>query len=133
MVRFGGENGLDVRFAAGDVVVIPAGSQSPSSVISSLCLHCFDWLPALVVCVPTGIHILPLSGVAHKCIMQTDDFMCVGSYPTGQIVDMLLGKEGERPAADERIAQLALPEMDPVQGAGGILDKLWKKEATTSK
>jgi len=43
-------------------------------------------------------------------------------------VDMNKGEKGERPAADERIAKLGLPEKDPVQGAGGVLNQLWLTE-----
>jgi uncharacterized protein YjlB len=40
---------------------------------------------------------------------------------------MQYGKPGERPAADERIAQVAMPKSEPVFGADGPLSALWEK------
>jgi uncharacterized protein YjlB len=88
-VQLGGEQGITVSIAAGDVVVIPAG-------------------------------------VAHKNLGASRDFAVVGAYPDGQRLDMNYGKAAERPGADERIAQVALPRMDPVHGAGGPLLGLWR-------
>jgi uncharacterized protein YjlB len=66
------------------------------------------------------------AGVAHKRVEASPDFRVVGAYPRGQSWDMCYGRPGERPAADRRIAELADPEEDPVQGAGGALCRLWK-------
>lgn len=78
--------------------------------------------------VAAGDVIVIPAGVAHKCLVQSADFQCVGSYPTGQIVDMMCGEKEERPAADARIAALPTPKCDPVQGAGGVLTKLWLEQ-----
>ncbi len=67
------------------------------------------------------------AGVAHKKINSTSDFAVVGAYPDGQTWDMNYGKEGERPHADDNIAQVALPKRDPVFGADGPLIKLWNE------
>jgi uncharacterized protein YjlB len=40
---------------------------------------------------------------------------------------MQYGKPGERPAADERIAQVAMPTSDPVFGTDGTMKALWQK------
>jgi uncharacterized protein YjlB len=64
------------------------------------------------------------AGVAHKCIHGTD-FKCVGAYPTGQEYDIKYGEDGERPEADENIANTLLPTHDPVFGKQGPLDKWW--------
>ncbi|TZF86384.1 hypothetical protein FW774_04885 (plasmid) [Pedobacter sp. BS3] len=66
------------------------------------------------------------AGVAHKCLKATKDFSCVGAYPPGGNYDILYGKDGERPAADERIKQVPLPESDPVYGKNGHLTELWQ-------
>ena len=50
----------------------------------------------------------------------------VGAYPAGQSPDMCYGKAGERPQADDRIAKLSLPDLDPVYGAEGPLTEFWK-------
>jgi uncharacterized protein YjlB len=71
-------------------------------------------------------------GVAHKCLEQTDDFGVVGFYPRGQEVDMNYGKLDERPAADERISALALPEEDPLFGPDGPLLTCWNSSSAPS-
>jgi uncharacterized protein YjlB len=65
------------------------------------------------------------AGVAHKNLGASTDFKVVGAYPQGQRPDMNDGKEGERPAADARIAALPLPAQDPVYGAEGLLATRW--------
>lgn len=65
------------------------------------------------------------AGVAHKSIYCSEDFKCVGAYPSGQDYDMKYGEDGERPEADQNIAQLPLPTHDPVFGKQGPLDKWW--------
>jgi uncharacterized protein YjlB len=84
----GGTNGLNIEFAAGDCILIPAG-------------------------------------VAHMQIEASRDFRVVGAYTGGQTPDLLRGLPGERPAADQRIAALALPAADPVLGPAGPVMRLW--------
>ena len=69
--------------------------------------------------------ILP-AGLAHKNLWSSFDFRVVGAYPEGTSWDMNYGKEGERPEADENIANVPLPSSDPVYGAEGFLKTLWK-------
>ncbi|ELR22973.1 cupin domain protein [Acanthamoeba castellanii str. Neff] len=64
-------------------------------------------------------------GISHKCLEQSEDFAVVGFYPRGQKVDMQYGKRGERPASDERIRALPLPDEDPLFGASGPLLMCW--------
>lgn len=72
----------------------------------------------------TGDAILVPAGVAHKKLSSSGGFAVVGAYPTGQQWDMNYGKPGERPQADHNIAQVGLPERDPVLGEAGLLE-LW--------
>jgi uncharacterized protein YjlB len=66
--------------------------------------------------------VLP-AGTAHKLIDASPDFALVGAYPPEQRPDMLYGKPGERPGADERIAKVPMPDTDPVLWhQGGLLD-----------
>lgn len=65
------------------------------------------------------------AGVAHKSVHGTEDFQCVGAYPTGQEYDIKYGEDGERPEADINIANVLLPTHDPVFGKQGPLDKWW--------
>ena len=68
--------------------------------------------------------IIPV-GVAHKNLGSSEDFRCVGAYPSGQDWDMNYGRPGERPKADENIAKVPLPTRDPVYGIDGPLMKGW--------
>lgn len=65
------------------------------------------------------------AGVAHKNLGQSGDFRVVGAYPRGQRWDMNYGNKGERPAADNNIAEVAPPDTDPVFGEDGPLVAKW--------
>lgn len=87
-LHLGGPSGRVFEVAAGDVIVLPAG---------------------------TG----------HKNVGSSPDFLVVGAYPPGCEADMLYGKDGERPEADQRIAAVPLPQTDPVGGQGGPVLEKW--------
>jgi uncharacterized protein YjlB len=87
-IQLGGENGVEISIAVGDVVIVPAG-------------------------------------VAHKNLGASRDFRVVGAYPRGQHPDMNYGKAGERPRADENVAAVPLPAMDPIYGEDGPLVERW--------
>ena len=70
--------------------------------------------------------VLP-AGTTHKLIDSSSDFALVGAYPSGQRPDMCYGKPGERPGADERIAEVPMPSTDPVTCAGGGLLDAWEE------
>ena len=78
-----------------------------------------------IIDVEAGDVLVIPAGVGHKKVSASDDFAVVGAYPDGKDYDLLTGEEGERPAADKRIAQVPLPETDPVQGKEGGVTKLW--------
>jgi uncharacterized protein YjlB len=69
------------------------------------------------------IVILP-AGVGHKNLAQSPDLRVVGSYPQGQSPDMNYGKHGEYSHSVGNIAQVPLPETDPI-GESGRLSELW--------
>lgn len=69
--------------------------------------------------------VLP-AGTGHCNVGSSPDFLVVGAYPPGFSADLLRGEAGERPAADERIAQVPLPKTDPVGGQGGPVIDSWK-------
>jgi uncharacterized protein YjlB len=73
---------------------------------------------------PGDIIVIP-AGVAHKCIEHDEGFKVVGAYPDGQDYDIMKGEGNERPAADERIKNVPMPQVDPVYGADGPLLKNW--------
>ncbi len=65
------------------------------------------------------------AGVAHKNLGAGGNFGVVGAYPSRQRPDMCYGKAGERPQADDRIAGVSLPRMDPIYGVSGPLKAHW--------
>lgn len=67
------------------------------------------------------------AGVAHKNL-GSDNFKVVGAYPGGRDHDMNTGRENERPEADKNIANVPLPENDPVGGKEGDLKMIWGGE-----
>jgi uncharacterized protein YjlB len=81
----------------------------------------------IIVEVNRGDVVVIPAGVAHKNLASSRDFGIVGAYPFGQAPDMNYGKPGERPRADQNIAEVPLPEADPVYGAEGPLGSLWKE------
>lgn len=83
---------------------------------------------AVVTLSPGDVAVIP-AGVAHKNVAQSGDFRIVGAYPAGTSPDLNFGKPGERPDADRRIARLALPDTDPVEGRRGTLPALWRRAA----
>lgn len=68
--------------------------------------------------------VLP-AGVAHRNLSASDDLLVIGAYPAGRRRDMNRGAPGGRPRADEHIAQVPLPEADPVYGEDGPLIETW--------
>ena len=75
--------------------------------------------------VGTGDVVIIPAGVAHKNVACSRDFCAVGAYPAGQQPDRCYGKPGERPQADANIAQVPLPQADPVSGEHGALMTQW--------
>jgi uncharacterized protein YjlB len=70
------------------------------------------------------------AGVAHQNINACEDFGVVGAYPDGRYWDLLRGLPGERPKADHNIAALPVPNKDPVYGAKGPLQQIWKSSSS---
>lgn len=82
-----------------------------------------------VVEVKAGDVLIIPAGVGHKNL-ESHDLGVVGAYPFGAEPDLMKGKAAERPAADKNIAAVKLPQMDPLTGVNGGLNKLWKKGDT---
>jgi len=59
-------------------------------------------------------------------LQASPDFRIVGAYPRGQRWDMCYGEAGERPRVDHNISAVPDPQIDPVQGSGGALPRLWR-------
>lgn len=75
--------------------------------------------------VQAGDIILLPAGTAHRNIGHSDDYRIVGAYPPGQHPDMKYGEPEEYDPAKAAIAQVPLPENDPVLGSSGGVHEHW--------
>ena len=66
-----------------------------------------------------------LNSAAEHPVGSNDNFGIIGAYPEGRDFDICRGRKGERPKADERIADVPMPKADPIYGADGPLFRLW--------
>ncbi|WP_230531576.1 cupin domain-containing protein [Microvirga roseola] len=78
-----------------------------------------------LVAVGVGDVVVIPAGVAHALINGTDDFAVVGAYPDGRDYETVRDDPGALASSQKRIADVPLPDMDPVDGADGPLVKLW--------
>ncbi|GAB2772955.1 hypothetical protein GCM10027275_14890 [Rhabdobacter roseus] len=76
--------------------------------------------------VQAGDVIVIPAGVGHKCLRHSDEFTVVGAYPDGLSPDLKKGQPGDRPEADQNLAQVPMPTTDPLYGAEAGLRKIWK-------
>lgn len=77
------------------------------------------------VTLEAGDVVLLPAGTAHRNLGASDDLIVVGAYPPGQHPDLLHGESGDRPHADQNIANVPLPGTDPVSGVADAPD-LWR-------
>ncbi len=68
--------------------------------------------------------ILP-AGTGHRRIDASRDFLVVGAYPPGQDADIQTRPANQ--AQLDTIANLPLPETDPLEGADGTLLRAWSR------
>lgn len=68
--------------------------------------------------------VLP-AGTGHRCEGASDDFLVVGAYPEGRDWDVCRGDPAEHDDVRARIAQVPLPQHDPVAGHHGPLVTIW--------
>ena len=57
------------------------------------------------------------AGVGHCRLDMSGDLSVVGAYPDGQSADLRRDTAGDFRGAAERIAEVGLPELDPITGA----------------
>jgi len=79
-----------------------------------------------VVAVSSGDVVVIPAGVAHALINATNDFAVVGAYPGGADYETVRDDPGALASSQKRIAQVRLPDADPIDGADGPLTKLWR-------
>ena len=78
-----------------------------------------------LVAIAAGDVVVIPAGVAHALINSSSDFAVVGAYPGGSDYETLRDDPSLLANAQKRIAGVPLPDMDPVDGAGGPLTKAW--------
>jgi uncharacterized protein YjlB len=74
------------------------------------------------------IVVLP-AGTGHRRISKLGGLLVVGAYPRGQSWDLIREEPEKKAAAMKRIAELPLPESDPVLGVDGPLVRMWRSGA----
>ncbi|GGN93827.1 cupin domain-containing protein [Saccharibacillus kuerlensis] len=68
--------------------------------------------------------VLP-AGTGHKRITASDDFRVVGAYPDGTDYNTRIENDGKREQSLGEIAEVPIPNTDPVYGDDGPLPKIW--------
>lgn len=70
--------------------------------------------------------VLP-AGTGHKRITASPDFRIVGAYPQGRDYNTRIEHDGKREQSIGEIAEVPLPDRDPVFGKEGVLLKYWSE------
>ena len=94
-------------------------------VFSGRATACFGGEQGVRMTVSAGDVIIIPAGVGHKAIEASADLGIVGAYPSGTGPDLCRGLPQERPACLDAIAGVAVPDRDPLYGAGGPLREHW--------
>ena len=74
---------------------------------------------------PGDVIVLP-AGTGHKKLLSHGALGIVGAYPAGQHPDMCTPLLSSLKRSAAAVARVALPQRDPVYGAGGPLFNHWK-------
>jgi uncharacterized protein YjlB len=72
--------------------------------------------------------VLP-AGTGHQCLWQSPELVVIGAYPKSGKYDLCRGSKAEHAKALGRIANVPLPDSDPVLGEDGPLISLWRHGA----
>jgi uncharacterized protein YjlB len=76
--------------------------------------------------VSAGDVVVVPAGVGHCRESKTDDLLIVGAYPDNTARrDLRRGNPAEHDEVVSNIAAVAMPNADPVTGAGGPLVRIW--------
>jgi uncharacterized protein YjlB len=78
------------------------------------------------VAVTAGDVVVIPAGVGHARLHASPDLLVVGAYPNGMPYDLIRADADAIAQARRRIAEVPLPETDPVDGPGGPLARLWR-------
>jgi uncharacterized protein YjlB len=74
------------------------------------------------------VTVLP-AGTGHQCLWASPELVVIGAYPKTGKYDLCPGSKAERAKAIGRIANVPLPDSDPVLGEDGPLMSLWRHGA----
>lgn len=74
---------------------------------------------------PGDVLVLP-AGTGHCNAGSSADLLVVGAYPNGMRWDLRRDDPDERVEVLANIANVPLPDTDPVHGPGGPLSELWR-------
>lgn len=77
--------------------------------------------------VKAGDIIVIPAGVGHKNLSSSTDFGVVGAYPNGSSYDLKTGKKSEYAEAKENIANVSVPDTDPLMGKNEGVPKIWSE------
>lgn len=80
----------------------------------------------IIISVQAGDVIVIPAGVGHKNLRSSVAFGVVGAYPGGRDCDLLRDTLADRAIAQRNLANVPLPECDPLYGEDGPLMKAWK-------
>ena len=69
--------------------------------------------------------ILP-AGTGHQCLWASSEFLIVGAYPPTGTYDLILASVSEHETSVKTIAEVPLPDSDPVFGKDGPLLRIWR-------
>lgn len=67
------------------------------------------------------------AGVGHYSLSNQAPYEVVGGYPNGLEWDVIFAAPNKYEAAKEKIAQLAIPNKDPIGGINGYLKQVWRE------
>ncbi len=75
---------------------------------------------------PGDVAVLP-AGTGHQRISASNDFLIVGAYPPAGAYDLCRATPSQHERAKATIADVPMPETDPVYGRDGPLLALWRR------
>lgn len=79
-----------------------------------------------VLTVEAGDVVVLPAGTGHRRVEASSDLLVVGAYPRNVSVDQKRPGQIDHQKALAAIAEVPVPEMDPVEGAAGLLTRMWK-------
>lgn len=73
----------------------------------------------------TGDVVVLPAGMSHRCRTASANLLVIGAYAEGREADLRHGKPDELNEVLSNIANVPLPQRDPVQGESGAMMQAW--------